>query len=58
MNGEFYPRSAAIDVMIGELHRQAGDRDKAIQRYRAALTEEPDNGAAKARLEELERKPQ
>jgi tetratricopeptide (TPR) repeat protein len=58
MNGEFYPKSAAIDVMIGELHRQAGDREKAIQRYRAALTKEPDNGAAKARLEELERKPQ
>jgi tetratricopeptide (TPR) repeat protein len=58
MNGEFYPKSAEIDVMIGELHRRAGDRDKAIQRYRAALAKSPDNGMAKQRLEELERKPQ
>jgi tetratricopeptide (TPR) repeat protein len=58
MNGEFYPKSAEIDVMIGELHRRAGDRDKAIQRYRAALAKSPDIGIAKQRLEELERKPQ
>jgi tetratricopeptide (TPR) repeat protein len=58
MNGEFYPRSAEIDVMIGELHRRSGDRAKAIERYRAALAKSPQNGVAKQRLEELEKKPQ
>jgi tetratricopeptide (TPR) repeat protein len=58
MNGEFYPASAAIDVMIGEGYRQLGDRDKAIQRYRAAIGKSPENGLAKQRLEELEKKPQ
>jgi tetratricopeptide (TPR) repeat protein len=58
MNGEFYPASAAIDVMIGEGYRQLGDRDKAIQRYRAALGKSPENGMVKQRLEELEKKPQ
>jgi hypothetical protein len=58
MNGEFYPASADIDVLIGEQHRRLGDRDKAIQRYRAALAKSPQNGMAKQRLEELEKKPQ
>ena len=58
MNGEFYPASAEIDILIGEQYRRLGDRDKAIQRYRAALAKSPQNGMAKQRLEELEKKPQ
>ena len=58
MNGEFYPASAAIDVLIGEQYRRLGDRDKAIQRYRAALVKSPQDSVAKQRLEELEKKPQ
>jgi tetratricopeptide (TPR) repeat protein len=58
MNGEFYPKSAEIDVMIGELYRRSGNRDKAAERYRAALVKAPDLAIAKQRLEELERKPQ
>lgn len=58
MNGEFYPASAEIDVLIGEQYRQRGERDKAIQRYRAALVKAPQHGVAKQRLEELEKKPQ
>jgi len=58
MNGEFYPASAAIDVMIGELQRRAGNREKALERFRAALVKEPQNSMVKQRLEELERKPQ
>ena len=57
MNGEFYPASADIDVLIGEQHRRRGDRDKAIQRYRAALTKAPQNGLARQRLTELEKNP-
>jgi tetratricopeptide (TPR) repeat protein len=53
MNGEFYPRSAAIDFQLGELHRERGDRDKALARYRSALEKAPDNAAAKARIAEL-----
>jgi photosynthetic reaction center cytochrome c subunit len=58
LNGEFYPASADIDVMIGELYRRTGERDKAVQRYRAALAKSPQHGMAKQRLEELEKKPQ
>ncbi len=58
MNGEFYPRSAAIDVMLGELHRRSGNPAKAIERYRAALAKAPENEVAKQRLAELEKRPQ
>lgn len=58
MNGEFYPASAEIDVLIGEQYRRLGDRDRAIQRYRAALVKSPQQGMAKQRLEEMEKKPQ
>jgi Photosynthetic reaction centre cytochrome C subunit len=58
LNGEFYPKSAEIDVMTGDLYRKRGDRDKALQRYRSALEKAPQNQQAKARLAELEKKPQ
>jgi tetratricopeptide (TPR) repeat protein len=57
MNGEFYPASADIDVLIGEQYRSLGDREKAIQRYRAALAKSPQNGVARQRLVELEKQP-
>ena len=58
LNGEFYPKSAEIDVMTGDLYRKRGDRDKALQRYRSALEKAPQNQLAKARIAELEKKPQ
>ena len=57
MNGEFYPKSADIDVMIGEQHRRLGNRDKAIERFRIALGKAPQHPMAKQRLEELEKNP-
>ena len=57
MNGEFYPKSAEIDIMIGEIHRRLGNRDKAIERYRMALGKTPDHPMAKQRLEEMEKNP-
>ena len=57
MNGEFYPKSAEIDVFIGEQYRRLGNREKAIERYRAALVKSPQNGMAKQRLSELEKNP-
>jgi hypothetical protein len=56
MNGEFYPKSAAIDFQLGELHRMRGERDKAIQRYRTALEKAPQHEGARRRLEEMEKK--
>jgi hypothetical protein len=56
MNGEFYPKSAAIDFQLGELHRKRGERDKALARYRAALEKAPQHQLVKQRLDELEKK--
>jgi tetratricopeptide (TPR) repeat protein len=55
-NAEFYPESASIDVMLGELHVKRGEREKAITRYRAALAKEPDHEMALRRLRELQSK--
>jgi tetratricopeptide (TPR) repeat protein len=57
LNGEFNPQSGAIDFMLGELHKNRGEREKAIARYRAALAKAPDNPMAKQRLSELEKQP-
>jgi tetratricopeptide (TPR) repeat protein len=56
LNGEFNPKSPEIDVMIGEMHRQRGERDQAAARYRAALGKSPEHRMAKQRLAELEKK--
>jgi hypothetical protein len=54
LNAEQYPASAAIDQQLGDLHRRAGDRDKALARYRAALVKQPNNQQVKRRIAELE----
>lgn len=56
MNGEFYPKSAAIDFQLGGLHLQRGEREKALARFRAVLDKEPNNPVAKQRVAELEKK--
>ena len=53
LNQEFYPQSADIDFIIGELHRQRGEKDQAIARYRAVLQKDPNSARAKQRLAEL-----
>ena len=57
LNGEFNPQSGDIEFLIGELHRNRGERDKAIARYRAALVKAPQHQGAKQRLSELEKQP-
>jgi hypothetical protein len=57
LNGEFYPKSAEIDVLIGEQYRQRGDKAKAIERYTAALAKSPQHPVATRRLEELKKQP-
>jgi tetratricopeptide (TPR) repeat protein len=54
LNGEFYPKSPAIDMFLGELHRERGERDKAIARYKLALEKNPKAEEARKRLAELE----
>jgi lipopolysaccharide biosynthesis regulator YciM len=53
LNQEFYPQAAEVDFMIAELHRQRGEQDLAITRYRAVLQKDPNNQRAKQRLTEL-----
>jgi tetratricopeptide (TPR) repeat protein len=54
LNGEFNPKSPAIDVILGDLHRERGERDKAIARYKLALEKNPKAEEARKRLLELE----
>lgn len=58
LNGEFNPKSAAVDFMLGELHRERGELERAIARYRLVLSKEPQNQPAARRLAELEKKQQ
>jgi tetratricopeptide (TPR) repeat protein len=55
MNGEFYPKSASIDVQLGELHRMRGEKEPALSSYRKALEKDPANQQAKQRIAELEK---
>lgn len=55
MNGEFYPKSGAIEFQLGELHRLRGEREQALARYRKALEKAPNHQQAKARIAELEK---
>jgi tetratricopeptide (TPR) repeat protein len=54
LNGEFNPKSPAIDTILGDLHRERGERDKAIARYKLALEKNPKAEEARKRLAELE----
>jgi tetratricopeptide (TPR) repeat protein len=56
VNAEYYPASADIDVLRGELHREKGETEKALTLYRAAVAKDPEHAMAKRRLQELEAK--
>lgn len=56
MNGEFYPKSAAIDFQLAELHLLRGERELALARYRKTLEKMPNHERAKARITELEKR--
>jgi tetratricopeptide (TPR) repeat protein len=58
LNGEFNPKSADIDLLIGDLYRKQGEREKAAERYKRALEKAPDSAAVKQRLADLEKRPQ
>ena len=56
LTGEFYPKSADVDVQLGELHLGRGDKDQALASFRRAIEKAPDHPRAKARIAELEKK--
>jgi hypothetical protein len=53
LNAEFYPKSAEIDLRLGELFVKKGDKERAIASFKAALEKQPNNPRAKQRLAEL-----
>lgn len=53
MNQEFFPNSADVDLTMAEVYLKAGDRDKAITRFRAALVKRPNDQRVLRRLQEL-----
>lgn len=56
MNGEFYPKSAAIDFQIAETHFARGDLPRALARYLAVLEKAPGHAGATRRIAEIEKK--
>lgn len=52
MNLEFNASSVSIVSMLADMHRQRGEREKAIERYRQVLQSQPNNAEAKRRLAE------
>ena len=56
LNGEYYPKSADIDVFLAEVLLEKGDREAAIASFRTALEKQPGHARAKQRLEELTKK--
>ena len=53
MNQEFFPNSPDVDLTMAEVYLKAGDRDKAITRFRAALVKRPNDQRVLRRLREL-----
>ena len=57
MSQEFNPSSADIDLQLAGIFEKAGDKDKAITRYQAALTKRPNDPRARGGLTRLGKPP-
>lgn len=53
MNQQYYANSPDIDFLLAEAYLKAGQKDTAIQCYRAVLAKRPNDQRAKRRLGEL-----
>jgi tetratricopeptide (TPR) repeat protein len=53
MNQQYNPTSPDVDFQLAELYLKRGDKDRAIQHYRAVLAKRPDDMRAKRKLAEL-----
>lgn len=56
LNAEHYPKSAAIDMHLAEMYIASSNTERAIEHLKLALTKQPENQAAKRRLDELMKK--
>ena len=56
MNGEYYPKSAAIDFQIAEMRLARGEVSRALARYRVVLEKAPGHAGASRRIAEIEKK--
>ena len=57
LNGEFFPRGAAVMATTGDLYRIKGDTALAVRAYRTALERDPQNGVAQYWLQQLGQRP-
>ena len=53
LNAEQYPSSAGVAMELGRVYEALGERDRAIEQYRRALTIQPNNRPAQERLRAL-----
>ena len=57
MNQEFNPNSADVEMQFGEIYERAGDKDKAITHYQAALAKRPNDPRIRGALNRLGKPP-
>jgi tetratricopeptide (TPR) repeat protein len=57
MSQEYNPKSADVDMQLGEIHEKQGDKDKAIARYQAAWTKRPNDPRIRGALTRLGKPP-
>jgi hypothetical protein len=57
LNAEQFPNSAGVAFELGRVHEALGDRERAIQQYRRALSIQPNNRQAQERLRALGQQP-
>jgi tetratricopeptide (TPR) repeat protein len=53
LNAKYFPKSADIQVLFGDLYLKSGERQKALERYKKALELEPGYDFLKKRIQEL-----
>lgn len=57
LGAEFFPTSADVQAITGEVYRMKGDTTAAVQAYRAALQRNPQHPVASRRLAEIGPRP-
>jgi len=57
MSQEFNPKSADVDMQLGDIYEKQGDKDKAIARYEAAWSKRPNDPRIRGALTRLGKPP-
>lgn len=55
LNAEYYPDSARVQFMLGEIYFMSGNKEAAAEAYKKTLELDPDNQMAKRKLDVLKR---